>query len=130
MSFTQSMDQCIRTSLPAIFLALTFFAVAVSKSNHGVWTRQWLSTSMGTSDQTLDFAMNDLLLGTSDPLFWFLVPLFAIISVGVCIAFNYVLLIATHVFALILSWFSRPVQQGPDSARCVLPMASSILTLS
>lgn len=111
MSFTQSMDQCIRTSLPAIFVALTFFGVAVSKSGHNVWTRQLLSSSTGTSEQTIDFTINDLMLGTSDPFFWFLVPLFAIISVGICITMNYALLILTHIsavsFARARSWVRR-----------------------
>ncbi|KAK4632114.1 GPI inositol-deacylase [Fulvia fulva] len=125
MSFTQSMDQCIRTSLPAIFIALTFFGVAVSKSSHNIWTRHLLSTSTGTSEQTIDFTVNDLMLGTSDPFFWFLVPLFAIIAVGICIAMNYIVLILEHVFALIFScvraWTQRTVDehrrsQGPLTA--------------
>lgn len=114
ISFTQSMDQCIRTSLPAIFVALTFFAIAVSKSSHNIWTRQLLSTSTGTSEQTIDFTVNDLMLGTSDPFFWFLVPLFAIISVGICITMNYAVLIVTHVFAFIWTciktWTQRVVE--------------------
>ena len=111
MSFTQSMDQCIRTSLPAIFVALTFFAIAVSKSSHSIWTRQLLSTSTGTSESTIDFTVNDLMLGTSDPFFWFLVPLFAIISVGICITMNYAVLIVTHFLALVVgrlrAWSQR-----------------------
>ncbi|KAF2161178.1 hypothetical protein M409DRAFT_70008 [Zasmidium cellare ATCC 36951] len=103
MSFTHSMDQCIRSSLPAIFVALTFFGIAVSKSSHSIWTRRLLSTSTGTSEQTIDFTVNDLMLGTSDPFFWFLVPLFAIISVGICITMNYVVLILTHIFATTLT---------------------------
>ncbi|EME86366.1 uncharacterized protein MYCFIDRAFT_45451 [Pseudocercospora fijiensis CIRAD86] len=110
MSFTQSMDQCIRSSIPAIWVALTFFAVAVSKSSHSVWTRHLLSTSTGTSEQAIDFTVNDLMLGTSDPFFWFLVPLFAIISVGICIVMNYVVLMLTHVFALITA-HTRPGTQ-------------------
>ncbi|SMR62901.1 unnamed protein product [Zymoseptoria tritici ST99CH_3D1] len=111
MSFSQSMDQCIRTSLPAIFMALTFFAVAVSKSSHNVWTREWLSSTTGTSEDTIDFAVNDLMLGTSDPFFWFLVPFFAIVSVGICIAMNYVVLILTHIFSVVIArvraWLPR-----------------------
>lgn len=106
MSFTQSMDQCIRTSLPAIFIALTFFAIAVSKSSHSAWTRHLLSTTTGASEQSFDFTINDLMLGTSDPFFWFLVPLFAIISVGICIAMNYVVLTLTHLSALALGRIS------------------------
>ncbi|KXT14208.1 hypothetical protein AC579_7553 [Pseudocercospora musae] len=116
MSFTQSMDQCIRSSIPAIWVALTFFAIAVSKSSHSVWTRHLLSTSTGTSDQAIDFTVNDLMLGTSDPFFWFLVPLFAIISVGICIVMNYVVLMLTHVFALITAYTRPWTQRLPDGA--------------
>ncbi|EME47675.1 hypothetical protein DOTSEDRAFT_69584 [Dothistroma septosporum NZE10] len=125
MSFTQSMDQCIRTSLPAIFIALTFFGIAVSKSSHSLWTRHLLSTSTGTSEQTIDFTINDLMLGTSDPFFWFLVPLFAIISVGICIAMNYMVLILEHIFAVtffrVRSWTQRTVDD-PRKTQASGPM--------
>ena len=117
ISFTQSMDQCIRTSLPAIFLALTFFAIAVSKSSHNLWTRHWLSKSTGTSEQTIDFTVNDLMLGTSDPFFWFLIPLFAIISVGICIAMNYVVLALTHTIALVVTKVHLWTQRTPEDPR-------------
>jgi len=110
VSFSQSMDHCIRTSLPAIFTALTFLAVALSKATQGPWARSWFSRSMGTTENTIDFTVNDLMLGTSDPFFWFLVPLFGLISVGVCIAANYVVLTITHllavVYARIRAWTS------------------------
>jgi glycosylphosphatidylinositol deacylase len=119
MSFTQSMDQCIRTSLPAIFIALTFFAIAVSKSSHSMWTRQLLSTTTGSSEQSIDFTVNDLMLGTSDPFFWFLVPLFAIISVGICIAMNYVVLILSHIFAVSLGRIRGWTVDVPEESRFV-----------
>lgn len=117
ISFTQSMDQCIRTSLPAIFIALTFFAIAVSKSSHNLWTRHWLSKSTGTSEQAIDFTVNDLMLGTSDPFFWFLVPLFAIICVGICIVMNYVVLVLTHTIALGVAKVLRWAQGPPEESR-------------
>lgn len=119
MSFSQSMDQCIRTSLPAIFIALTFFAIAVSKSSHSMWTRQWLSTTTGTSEQSIDFTVNDLMLGTSDPFFWFLVPLFAIISVGICIVMNYAVLTLTHIFAVTLGRLRGWTVDAPEESRYV-----------
>lgn len=117
MSFSQSMDQCIRTSLPAIFIALTFFAIAVSKSSHNVWTRQLLSNTTGSPEKRIDFTVNDLMLGTSDPFFWFLVPLFAIISVGICIAMNYVVLTLTHISAVALGRFRRSNVDATDESR-------------
>jgi len=55
--------------------------------------------------------MNDLLLGTSDPFFWFLVPLFGLVSVGICITINYIVLVLTHLFGFcygqVQSWTAR-----------------------
>jgi pimeloyl-ACP methyl ester carboxylesterase len=127
MSFTQSMDQCIRTSLPAIFIALTFFAIAVSKSSHSVWTRHLLSASTGTSEQAIDFTVNDLMLGTSDPFFWFLVPLFAIMCVGICIAMNYLVLILTHLMTLAVSRLRALTRRGSGEIRYAsCPLADSV----
>jgi pimeloyl-ACP methyl ester carboxylesterase len=112
MSFTQSMDQCIRTSLPAIFMALTFFGIAMSKSSQSVWPRQWLGAS--ANDFGPDFTVNDLMLGTPDPFFWFLVPLFAIISVGICIAANYVILLITHTLVFVFTR-ARNLMRGAAS---------------
>lgn len=111
MSFSHSMDHCIRSSLPAIFTALTFFSVALSKATQGPWTRRWFSSSTGVPEDAIDFTANDFMLGTSDPFFWFLVPLFGLISVGVCIAANYLVLIVTRVLAVLVgrvqAWFAR-----------------------
>lgn len=99
MSFSHSMDECLRTSLPTIFTALTFLCVALSKASKGPWSGDWLGVSTGKGEGAVDFSINDLLLGTSDPFFWFLVPLFGLVSVGICIAVNYVVLVLTHLFA-------------------------------
>lgn len=104
MSFSESMDVCLRTSLPFIFIALTFFAVSLSKASQGSLTRGWLSFLTGTSQKSVDFNVNDLMLGTQDPFLWFLVPLFGVISVGICIAGNYVITILMHVFAFVYGW--------------------------
>jgi GPI inositol-deacylase len=116
MSFSYSMDQCIRTSLPAIFTALTFLAIALSKATQGPWARKWFSRSTGTSEETIDFTVNDFMLGTSDPFFWFLVPLFGLISVGICIAANYLVLILTRLFAFLYGRI-RALTLRADDAR-------------
>lgn len=111
MSFSHSMDHCLRTSLPAIFTALTFFSIALSKATQGPWTRRWFSSSTGVPEDAIDFTANDFMLGTSDPFFWFLVPLFGLISVGVCIAANYLILIVTRLLAALVgrlrAWTAR-----------------------
>lgn len=104
MSFSESMDVCLRTSLPFIFIALTFFAVSLSKASQGSLTRGWLNYLTGTTQKSVDFNINDLMLGTQDPFLWFLVPLFGVISVGICIAGNYLITILMHLFAFIYGW--------------------------
>ncbi|RMY96007.1 hypothetical protein D0862_08643 [Hortaea werneckii] len=115
MSFSQSMDHCIRTSIPAIVAALTFLSVALSKATQGPWARRWFSQSVGTDETSIDFTVNDLMLGTSDPFFWFLVPLFGIVSVGVCIAGNYFVLTIMEALALIYGRLRTLVTKADDT---------------
>lgn len=116
MSFSESMDVCLRTSLPFIFIALTFLAVSLSKAAQGTWTRSWLSMLTGTSQKSIDFNVNDLMLGTQDPFLWFLVPLFGVISVGVCIAGNYLITILMHIMAFAHGWV-QGLWRRQDDAR-------------
>ncbi|KAK5175490.1 GPI inositol deacylase [Saxophila tyrrhenica] len=117
VSFSQSMDQCLRTSLPMIFTAMTFLGIALSKATKGPLARQWLSTSTGTTDTAVDFTINDLLLGTSDPFFWFLVPLFGLIAVGICITANYFVLMVTNTFEFIYTRIRSLTSRTDDSRR-------------
>lgn len=52
------------------------------------------------TESAIDFTKNDLLLGSQDPFFWFLVPLFGLISVGICVLVNYAVLALTNIFYL------------------------------
>lgn len=116
MSFSESMDVCLRTSIPFIFIALTFFAVSLSKASQGSWTRGWIDYPNGINQKPIDFHINDLMLGTQDPFLWFLVPLFGVISVGICIAGNYLITILMHVFAFAYGW-TRGLLSGSDDNR-------------
>lgn len=97
MSFAESMDQCLRTSLPVLFLALTFLAISLSKSSQLASSGGLLSWKHVIAETPIDFTKNDLLLGSEDPFFWFLVPFFGLITVGVCIALNYAAFAIIHV---------------------------------
>ncbi|KAG9786062.1 GPI inositol-deacylase-like protein, partial [Aureobasidium melanogenum] len=100
MSFSEGMDQCIRTSLPVLFIALSFLSLALA--NHATISAG--EGILGSQDQAtesfLEFTKNDLLLGSNDPFFFWLVPLFGVISVGVCIVLNYITLALTQVFTV------------------------------
>ncbi|KAI7265512.1 GPI inositol-deacylase-like protein [Hortaea werneckii] len=128
MSFSQSMDHCIRTSIPAIVAALTFLSVALSKATQGPWARRWFSQSTGTDETSIDFTVNDLMLGTSDPFFWFLVPLFGIVSVGVCIAGNYFVLTIMETLALIYGRLRTLLTKANDTRHPTTSSSSFTIT--
>ena len=125
MSFSHSMDQCLRTSLPTIFTALTFLCVALSKATKSPWAQGWLGAATTVSDGSIDYSSNDLLLGTSDPFFWFLVPLFGLVSVGICITINYVVLVISHILAVLYGRIQRRFLPADDSRKTRSSFASS-----
>ncbi|KAK5135682.1 hypothetical protein LTR08_004983 [Meristemomyces frigidus] len=127
MSFSQSMDQCIRTSLPAVVAALTFLSIALTKATQGPWARLWFNQMPGSAESTIDFTVNDLMLGTSDPFFWFLVPLFGVLGVGVCIAGNYFVLTVTEIFAFMYGRFVALGLRADDTCRSVTSLAITSL---
>lgn len=99
VTFAAAMDECIRTSLPLIFLALTFLALSLTTPGGLGLREQHLIDGSDTFGLFSRTHGNDLLLGFHDRFFWFLIPLFGIVSVGVCIAANYVALFASSAIA-------------------------------
>ncbi|KAJ9657537.1 GPI inositol deacylase [Coniosporium apollinis] len=104
MSFSESINQCLKTSLPVLFIALTFLGTSLANASQGPlkaeshWLYGW---SRNSTESALDYSANDLLLGSQDTFFWFLVPLFGLICVGICVAVNYAALAVTYVFTMI-----------------------------
>lgn len=118
MSFSEGLDKCLRTSIPAIFLALTLFGLSSTSlmtplsSLADFWPRPSPPTETIT-----DYTINDLLLGSHDPFFAFLVPLFGLISIGVCVMLNYAALLLTHTFAFIYSTALKICGKGNEAFR-------------
>ncbi|PTD12095.1 GPI inositol-deacylase [Fusarium culmorum] len=54
-----------------------------------------------TDPLSVDFHRHDILIGTDDPFFWFLVPLIGIVCIGVCAVVHYMTKALTHVLGLI-----------------------------
>ncbi|THX83273.1 PGAP1-domain-containing protein [Aureobasidium pullulans] len=98
MSFSEGMDQCIRTSLPVLFIALSFLSLALANHATAAVGEEILGPQHEATESFLAFTKNDLLLGSNDPFFFWLVPLFGVISVGVCIVINYIALAVTQIF--------------------------------
>jgi pimeloyl-ACP methyl ester carboxylesterase len=105
MSFAESLNQCLRSSLPFALAALTFLSITIAGAQHETSSNahRLLSRKGSNFTHMLDYADNDLLLGSEDTFFWFLVPLFGLMCVGVCVAVNYVALGITHLLVLLYS---------------------------
>ncbi|KAL9004893.1 MAG: hypothetical protein Q9188_002299 [Gyalolechia gomerana] len=92
VTFSESMDLCLRTSMPLFFLALTFLSILFAISSAATTTAAstgFFSRSGNATESAIDYTKNDLLLGTQDPIFWFLVPMFGLLSAGICTIINY-----------------------------------------
>ncbi|KAK5086354.1 GPI inositol deacylase [Lithohypha guttulata] len=101
ISFSDSLDQSLRLPLPILLLSMTFFATA--------FTGNLAATKHAPTHQpngTVSYNQNDLLLGSPDAFFWFLVPLCGVISVGVCVILNYVVLTLLQCSSVLLSAFT------------------------
>jgi glycosylphosphatidylinositol deacylase len=108
MSFSEAIDLCLRRSLPMLFIALSCLAISLARASsapipHSTGLFSW---QQNATESAIDYAENDLLLGSQDPIFWFLVPLLGLASVGICIAINFITLALTHVLSVILGIFT------------------------
>lgn len=118
MSFSEGMDLCIRRSIPLLFFSLTMLATSFSGPHRQVLSGKVLSLLFWQSNTTtpaVDYTKNDLLLGSSDAFFWFLVPLFGIISIGICVALNYLALLLTYILAVLHTHIQHPLIARPDA---------------
>ena len=86
-----------------LLLALTLLAMGLTISSAAPASPAssgWFDWGGNATEAAIDFTKNDLLLGSQDPIFWFLVPLFGLISVGICVGVNYATLGLTNLFYL------------------------------
>src|SRR5258707_745797 len=107
MSFTESLDLCLRQSLPLFLSALTCLSVSLAQASaappYSSSTGFWGWGGNATETQ-IDFTKNDLLVGSQDPFFWFMVPLIGLVCVGACVLVNYTALAITHLFSILYSF--------------------------
>ncbi|KAL5117818.1 GPI inositol deacylase [Pleosporales sp. CAS-2024a] len=98
ISFAQGLNECICTSLPFALVALTFLSITLAGAQHQSRQRQTFNGATQSAGSIFNFD-NELLLGSEDPFFWFLVPLFGLMCTAVCVAVNYVITLLTYLFA-------------------------------
>jgi glycosylphosphatidylinositol deacylase len=120
ISFMESMDGCLRRSLPIVLFVLSLVSFSLSTNSAAPQqsppgTLDWRGNG---TDPTINFKQNDLLIGSQDPFFWFLVPFLGVACVGVCIVVNYFALFVVHIFCVIYSWATvRPTWMRNDDKR-------------
>lgn len=121
--FLDSLDMCLRQSLPLLLLSLTLFALSTGTASSPRLQIFWPGRNHTAA---AGFAQNDLLVGTSDPFFWFLIPMIGLVCVGVCTIFHYMTILLTYIFSIVYAWaVMRPVWTRHDEKRRVLsPMFS------
>lgn len=102
MSFNEGLDIMTAHTLPIILVVFStvtaYFAVF------------YTVPSQVSQATTADYARSDLLLGLQDPFFWFLAPLFALVSLGVVVVVNYLLMVVTRIllgYYSVLDYVSR-----------------------
>jgi GPI inositol-deacylase len=100
--FTESLDLCLRNSLPLILLSLTILSVSPTspESASGGFLGRWTNAT----SLAVDFHRNDLLTGTRDPFFWFLIPIIGLVCIGVCTILHYVALVIAQILSIGYGW--------------------------
>ncbi|KAJ5145965.1 uncharacterized protein N7515_000529 [Penicillium bovifimosum] len=103
--FTDGLDRALRSSLPILLVAMSLLASSLATSKALPQTDETLHWRTNSTETPIDFTKNDLLLGSQDAFFWFLVPVFGLISVGVCVIVNYLALALVSIFSWVYSVF-------------------------
>ena len=99
ITFSDALGQSLKIALPVLLMSMTFFATAFTSAKSlgkGIDVSQPMNATM------INFGQNDLLLGSQDTFFWFLVPLAGLLSVGFCVVLNLVVLGLLHVFSFLM----------------------------
>ncbi|KAL2137417.1 hypothetical protein VTI74DRAFT_38 [Chaetomium olivicolor] len=99
--FSEGLDLSLRQSIPLMLASLTLLTFSTADTSPTGSASFWHWRN-GTSS-LIDFYQNDLLIGTQDPMFLFLIPLIGIICIGVCTGVNYLVLILTYLLSALVS---------------------------
>lgn len=113
--FSESLDQSLRLPLPILLLSMTFFATAFTSAS----SSNMIQHHQHGNGTTINFAQNDLLLGSQDTFFWFLVPLAGLLSIGACVVLNYIVLGLLHFLVLVSNLVSRQYVKLDDGQKGV-----------
>ncbi|ENH63071.1 GPI inositol-deacylase [Fusarium oxysporum f. sp. cubense race 1] len=99
ISFSQSLDLCLRQSIPLLLVSLTLLSMSM-EGVPATWLGRWWYQAPA-APLSIDFHRHDILIGTDDPFFWFLVPLIGVVCIGVCAMVHYMTKAFTHVLGFL-----------------------------
>jgi GPI inositol-deacylase len=116
VSFPESLDMSLRRSIPLLLLSLTLLSMPIGNALSMFTCPFWLPKTSGRGSH-MDLHRNDLLTGTDDPFFWFLVPIIGIICTGVCAMVHYATLVLTHGLGLVYGLLSSMAWAITSDAR-------------
>jgi GPI inositol-deacylase len=118
MSFAAGLNQTLFWEIPAFLACLVLAAMWLSTPHMPELNQQhWFKQSGNGSESMSDYTMNNLLIGAPDAFFWFLLPIFGVISIGLCITINYLVLILTNILALPFSCIKLLLPKLEDPRR-------------
>lgn len=118
MSFSEGLDLSLRRSIPLLLLSLTLLSSSLGAlplfGLGTIWARGKTGPTPAAS-----FHRNDLLIGTEDCLFCFLIPVIGVVCVGACAVLHYVTLGLTRALGLLfgLVRFGNVVGDEADRQR-------------
>ena len=97
MSFNEGLDIMIAQTLPITLVVFSTLAAYFAIVNAAPSSPMSQNHRHNRETTKADYARNDLLIGLQDPFFWFLAPLFALVSLGVVVVVNYLVMIILRI---------------------------------
>ncbi|KAH7084204.1 PGAP1-like protein-domain-containing protein [Paraphoma chrysanthemicola] len=133
MSFAQGLNECLHSSLPLALAALTFLSITLASTQQHSKTQSPSHIHSANVTSFIENANSALLLGSDDPFFWFLVPLFGVMCIATCVAINYVALLLTYIITLIYTLIRSSKLQNAEGKRtpssfAVTPIRHRVIT--
>jgi hypothetical protein len=102
---------------------MTFLSLSIGQSGSAGHGALW---PWRNSTYTIDFAQNDLLVGTTDPFFWFLIPMIGIVCIGVCVVLHYMALALISLLSLFYSWTFGSRIRGEEKKGALVPKSIQV----
>ena len=114
VSFSEGMNECVLSSIPFTLAALTLLSLSLAGAHGQIFGTTATDAPTNKIDQFND-TNHELLLGMQDTFFWFLVPLFGLMCVAICVIVNYFALFLVSMLALLYSFLLSLSRNNDDS---------------